>query len=49
MKNEYGNYKCRNCGTRKRAWKESLCYQEKLCPKCYDAKENEKKLNRTEG
>ena len=39
IKNEYGYYKCRICGQHKRAWVESECYRESICPKCIDAVE----------
>lgn len=31
---EYKNYKCQECGKVCRAWIESLCYEDKVCPTC---------------
>jgi DNA-directed RNA polymerase subunit RPC12/RpoP len=33
------NYKCVDCGRVKRAWIESDCYKQTLCPKCLNRKE----------
>lgn len=30
-------YTCKKCGLKKKAWKESRCYKEKLCPTCLDS------------
>ncbi len=33
----YGHYQCKSCGKHKRAWVESLCYLQSLCPTCLDS------------
>lgn len=38
-KNQYRYYQCKICFQYKRAWVESECYKQELCPKCIDAVE----------
>ena len=35
---DYGSFKCKECKKRKRAWKGSISYKEKLCPECLEKK-----------
>lgn len=39
-KRVYGHYKCKCCGKQKRAWIESLCYIQSICPDCIDTYED---------
>lgn len=34
MKRKYDFYTCKKCGSRHRALIESICYINKICPKC---------------